>query len=407
MKMILIYAIIAVFGFAGSFILTFILGLIFQAMRKKMDAKRLASGAFGASIFFSIVITISGGMYLFDQPRFREEIADTSLFKIDWSTLISEMIRSQEAVVEREDEIFIETVTEATNTVVPVSESTNTVAPVSETNRRYPDRRPPDQRRPDQRGPQETDRSAQNLWANRGGGDSATGADYVIDASVESIYTSLYEWKYKNSSLRKKQYKVAVELSVDNLQAAQTYLDKMNRLYYQWNRELFTEVGTEMNADPETVYAAVCQAIYEDDSLRFTEIIEGFQAIFTAEGMNNMDQLYFVITFFQNITYRLPGNATDLLPPSLCLAEKYGDCDTKSMLAYMVLDGLGFDVVMMASADYAHAMLGVNATATGDYLEYDGKRYYFVEMTYPDWWLGELDSSCNNPRYWYAFKLDV
>jgi hypothetical protein len=88
------------------------------------------------------------------------------------------------------------------------------------------------------------------------------------------------------------------------------------------------------------------------------------------------------------------------------MARNYGDCDTKSILAYIILEKLGFDVAIMASEEYSHAMLGVATTATGKYLTMGGKKYYFLEMTYPDWWLGELASDCNNLRYWYAFKLN-
>lgn len=243
-------------------------------------------------------------------------------------------------------------------------------------------------------------------WDGRGSGDASSGSDYVIVADdSEDIYTSAYSWSYRDNSMRNNSYNISIELTRDNINDAQDYINYMNQLAYYWDESLTRELDLDWNAGMEEIYIAICQEIYADDASRFDDIVAGFEEIFEAESMNDMQQLYFVITFIQNITYRQPGGGTDILPPTVTLAEKYGDCDTVSILAYLILDDLGFDVVMMASEMYGHAMLGVNATATGDFLEYEGKRYYFVELTYPDWWLGELDSSCNNTRYWYAYKL--
>lgn len=243
-------------------------------------------------------------------------------------------------------------------------------------------------------------------WDSRGSGDASSESDYVIVANdTDDIYTASYSWNYKDSSLRNKSYQVSIELDRQNINDAQDHLNYINQLAYYWDENLLRELDLDWSAGMEEIYIAICEDIYDDDSARFDDIVVGFEEIFDAEGMNELQQLYFVVTFIQNITYRQPGGGTDLLPPTVTLAEKYGDCDTVSMLAYLILDNLGFDVVMMASEMYGHAMLGVNTTATGDYLEYAGKRYYFLELTYPDWWLGELDSSCDNTRYWYAFKL--
>lgn len=92
-----------------------------------------------------------------------------------------------------------------------------------------------------------------------------------------------------------------------------------------------------------------------------------------------------------------------LLSPSEFMGTLQGDCDTRSLLLYLLLQKFGYDVVMLLSDEYRHAMLGVNIPAKGTYKEYNRKKYYFWETTSmaP---LGLLDRDYRNVNYWRVFQ---
>ena len=71
----------------------------------------------------------------------------------------------------------------------------------------------------------------------------------------------------------------------------------------------------------------------------------------------------------------------------------------------IILRRLGFDAVMYHSVDYAHAMVGLNINATGTYKTYNGKKYYFVESTYPGWKIGDLPPNMNDTKKWRIIPI--
>ena len=123
--------------------------------------------------------------------------------------------------------------------------------------------------------------------------------------------------------------------------------------------------------------------------------------------MNAIDRVLFVISFVQNIKYDRPGGALDLFAPLGTIAKRFGDCDTKALLLYVLLERMRIDCAMMWSQYYKHAMLGVKIPTNGDYKIYNGKKYYFLETTYPGWKIGDLPPDFNNKRLWYILEIDA
>ena len=79
-----------------------------------------------------------------------------------------------------------------------------------------------------------------------------------------------------------------------------------------------------------------------------------------------------------------------------------GDCDTRSVMLYHVLTRLGYNVVVLASDQYGHAILGISGNYRGKYVNYNGLNYYVWETTYPGYEPGVLSDECGNMRYWYV-----
>ena len=76
--------------------------------------------------------------------------------------------------------------------------------------------------------------------------------------------------------------------------------------------------------------------------------------------------------------------------PSEFSANFKGDCDTRSLFLYMFLKQIGYDVAILVSEAYGHAILGVNIPGSGKYVKYRGKRYLTLETTSKGWKIGQL-----------------
>lgn len=113
-----------------------------------------------------------------------------------------------------------------------------------------------------------------------------------------------------------------------------------------------------------------------------------------------------VVTFVQNIKYRLPTETYfELLPPEIVVADGSGDCDSKALLAAMILQNLGLDTAMLYSRGLAHAALGVALPGSGTSFAHGASKYRFVEVTYPGWAIGVVPPQYDKPQLWEVLPL--
>jgi hypothetical protein len=85
------------------------------------------------------------------------------------------------------------------------------------------------------------------------------------------------------------------------------------------------------------------------------------------------------------------------------MADLKGDCDTRSLFLYSLLKHFGYDVVLMISERYKHAIIGVNfPRVAGNPVTklFQGQKYYVWETTAPEMPLGALDPTVNNMNLW-------
>lgn len=117
-----------------------------------------------------------------------------------------------------------------------------------------------------------------------------------------------------------------------------------------------------------------------------------------------------VVTFVQNITYRLPTEDTaafGMLPPVIVVADGSGDCDSKALLSVVILRQLGVDAVVLLASGLGHAALGVALPVTGKKFPHAGKKYAFVEVTQPGWAIGALPPEYDVARAWKVIPVEV
>jgi hypothetical protein len=113
-----------------------------------------------------------------------------------------------------------------------------------------------------------------------------------------------------------------------------------------------------------------------------------------------------VVTFVQNIKYRLPTETWfELLPPEIVVADGSGDCDSKALLAAMILRDLGVPTAMLYSRGLAHAALGVAMPGSGTAFSHGRAKYLFVEVTYPGWAIGIVPPQYDKPKMWEVLPL--
>lgn len=229
---------------------------------------------------------------------------------------------------------------------------------------------------------------------------------HMDSLTTEKIIHASYTWKFVNNSLKKKKYNLTFSLLVSEVKNAMDMIDRIGNMSFE-------ELGLNpqynyRNPQIQTqyVWARIYQIVYARSIPAIISIANGFNEMFRNEKLSGRDRVSFVTSFVQHIKYDRPGGTLDLLAPINTLAERYGDCDTKAMLLYVLLERMSIDCAMMWSQKYKHAMLGINISTRGEYKMLGGKKYYFLETTYPGWAIGELPPDFRNKRFWFIDELD-
>jgi len=111
-----------------------------------------------------------------------------------------------------------------------------------------------------------------------------------------------------------------------------------------------------------------------------------------------------ILTYLQGYEYSRRGGLSDLYPVTTSLVEKKGDCDSLALIYASILDHLGYDVILMVSQQYAHAMVGVDLPGEGARFNHNERAYMVAELTAPvD--LGMIDSTMADSSHWFGLEL--
>jgi len=164
-----------------------------------------------------------------------------------------------------------------------------------------------------------------------------------------------------------------------------------------------------------TDFGYLCQQIFRQERAQLNSLIYLLDSI---QAFRQFDQLGFAelaVSLVQEIPYVLlmsescPANSELLCIPDVpfglyspleFMYTLAGDCDTRSLLLFTLLDHYGYAVAILASLPYEHAMLGIDLPISGDYLSDGNHRYYFWETTNKGWQPGDLSPLNNNLNLW-------
>jgi len=294
-----------------------------------------------------------------------------------------------------------------------------------------------------------------------GGDDTDNTQDYVDDrAEIEIAETTSNSLVWKSVfSNSEDSYKGSISISSQDYYNSKDY--KSSYFYYKYPyidpegnwipdmRKFYSNIGQDFLKNSNLWDADVSDFSAYDSRWEYVERIglkEGysykkshlfdrfkldfvysmFDEIQEEHGLSRYDFAHMIVSFVQTIDYSLPMiNSCDLrgdlygswaqevdcdsyIPfgwytPTEFMLKWTGDCDTRSLFLFTVLTHYRYDVVMLNSDEYKHAILGINLVpeyvTNPLYKEYNFKKYYAWEVT-AEWPLGMLAPDQKNMRNW-------
>lgn len=157
-------------------------------------------------------------------------------------------------------------------------------------------------------------------------------------------------------------------------------------------------------------WKCVFDAMAKDNADDIAPLTALFRRVQQEKHLDALETTELVVSFVQNITYRLPTEETaafGMLPPAIVVGDGTGDCDSKALLSVVLLRQLGIDAVMLLGTPLGHAALGVALPVSGKKFAHRGVKYAYVEVTAPGWAVGKLPPEYDVPLAWKVIPVAV
>ena len=111
-----------------------------------------------------------------------------------------------------------------------------------------------------------------------------------------------------------------------------------------------------------------------------------------------------ILAWVQGFTYERDEAGTDFIPPLAAAYGATGDCDSRAVVAAIVLQRLGIDSILMVSREYSHAMVGIDVPGGGQRFDFGGKKYLVGETT-TKVGIGMIAASMADWSKWMGIRL--
>jgi energy-coupling factor transporter transmembrane protein EcfT len=187
----------------------------------------------------------------------------------------------------------------------------------------------------------------------------------------------------------------------------------------KYNREN-PKIFTSFELSQDLLFYFIYKNVLEFNRGKLEEIIEMFQSIKNKNNFNRTEFAELIVSSVQAIPYVLISQKPCLEnefydPEQECMGNVLGgfqspvefmsnfkgDCDTRALLCFSILERFGYDVAVLLSDVYQHSVLGINLNiGGGDYIKHKGKRYYAWETTSIGWKPGNLPPDFSRMYYW-------
>ncbi|UBB89884.1 hypothetical protein J4771_00600 [Candidatus Kaistella beijingensis] len=178
---------------------------------------------------------------------------------------------------------------------------------------------------------------------------------------------------------------------------------------------------------PQDNYAYFIHSLKENDRSKIENLYTLFDGIRADKKLNNDQFADVIVSFVQDIPYALvldnacdpnlysekyikdyfagasascdPNQALGINSPVEFLANLKGDCDTRTLLIYTILDHYGYEVLLLTSQIYQHSIIAVYKNSNAIKFNYFGKNYTVWETTsFQE--AGILPLEISNQNYW-------
>jgi hypothetical protein len=161
--------------------------------------------------------------------------------------------------------------------------------------------------------------------------------------------------------------------------------------------------------NPSNPYQALYAELAHHDNLYLSGIYEMLEKITADSKLNYNSRANMIVSFAQDFEYALvlegscnPQEYNDpfivdylskqngpcddkirygVYSPIEFLYFREGDCDTRTLLLYTLLDHFGYDVILLTSSYYKHSIIGVDIPSSGTEVEWQNGHYTLWETT--------------------------
>lgn len=175
-------------------------------------------------------------------------------------------------------------------------------------------------------------------------------------------------------------------------------------------------------------YDRVIFNLKEFDNNKFPSLFKLFDSINKAKKLDKIKFAEMIVTFVQDIPYTLildsecnanlyndrftknyllnnkgdcNGNQRfGINTPVEFLANLKGDCDTRTLLLYSILNHYNYDIALMSSEFYGHSIIGINLPINGTAYVYNNEQYVLWETTVPNAKPGIIPNEISNLNNW-------
>ncbi|MGA2547036.1 MAG: transglutaminase-like domain-containing protein [Rectinemataceae bacterium] len=142
--------------------------------------------------------------------------------------------------------------------------------------------------------------------------------------------------------------------------------------------KVLTAYADEPTLSPDA-WARFYRMVYRESAARLDRL--AMETTKTVPPEDPTEAARKILAWVQGFVYERDEKGSDFTPPLTAAYGATGDCDSRAVVAAIILRRLGIDAILMVSREYSHAMLGVDVPGGGRRFDFKGKRYLVGETT--------------------------
>lgn len=186
-----------------------------------------------------------------------------------------------------------------------------------------------------------------------------------------------------NSIVKNYQWNCAGEKKSCSLLIDRELLD-----YYRYGRDHYAYRFEDTPFDGPANYFSFMFSDYDRD------LVRSLSSQLCDPSSSTLDNVKTATAFVQSLPYAYDeesiGQAEYVRYPVETLVDGVGDCEDKVVLLAALYQEMGVDFVLLVIPDHLALGVACGPMRSGQYVQYEGQRYYFVETTTPSWEIGQL-----------------